>query len=121
MPRGEPPANSAAAEAEIRVAVEGLSQLSDDGQDAVNVHGGAGLGSAFREAATRQPRDIRFVLDAARFLGPDEAVIALHIEGDLFMSFEGRAYRVDGRWVLERRTVTRLLRLAGASVPPPPE
>lgn len=120
MPRGEPPANPAAAEAEIRAAVEGLSHLSDDGEDAVNVHGGAGLGAAFREAATRQPRDIRFVLDGARFLGPEEAAIAFHIEGDLFMTFEGRALHVDSRWLLERRTVTGLLRLAGATIPPPP-
>lgn len=120
MPRAEPPANPAAAEAEIRAAVEGLSHLSDDGEDAVNIHGGAGLGVAFREAATRQPRDIRFVLDAARFLAPDEAAIAFRTEGDLSMTFEGRVLRVDDRWLLERRTVTRLLRMAGAAIPPPP-
>lgn len=120
MPRGEPPADPVAAESEIRKAVEGLAEVSADGQDAVNVHGGEGLGAAVRDAAARQPLEVRFALDAVRFLRADEAAIAFRVEGPVSMNLEGRALLVDGRWLLERQTVTRLLRMAGATIPPPP-
>jgi len=125
VPRSDPPTDQRGAEEQIRQIVAGLNELSDDERDAVNVQGGVGLGVAF-VAARERFRDrlhapIRHRVAALRFLAEDEAVVLIELQGaPVPVSIEGRVVHQDGRWLVERRTATSLLRRAGVAIPPPP-
>ena len=65
-------------------------------------------------------------VDDIKFLRPDEAVVwfSVEVNGERFPMVngrEGRAVKVDGRWLIEHATIADLLGFAGVSVPPPDE
>lgn len=118
-PRGPGPDDTTAAEVAIRAAVEGIDEFSADGRDCPNVQGGVGLGLAFEQVArVLGGRRAQFSLRGLRFLTADEAAIFFEVDaGQIHLPVEGRALRIDGRWLIERRTVTQLLRQGGAEIP----
>lgn len=119
IPRGPAPADATRAEEEIRAAVEGIDEVTADGRDCPNVQGGAGLGVAFEQVGRfLGGRRAHFTFRALRYLTPDEAAISFEVDaGQIHLPVEGRAFRIDGRWLIERRTVTQLLRQGGAEIP----
>jgi hypothetical protein len=92
------PADPAAAEAAIRHAVGHLFELSTDGQDAIHVEGGAGLGLTVRHARDRFPDvEVSWETSAVRFLTPDDAAVIFQVL-PFGLQQEGRARLVGGTW-----------------------
>ena len=126
-PWGPPPADPAAAEAAVTAAFRDYTATDPSGRDLVNVHPGTDLAASQAAASVRYPGTARMVVDALRFVGPDEAAVWYTVEIDgrivspLVVRRRGRAVYVDGRWFVARQTVAELLALAGIHVPPPPD
>jgi len=127
VPMGPPPADEAAARDSIVYAYSHHDEKGDSDLDLVNVQGGAGLAGPLHEAQKRVPgttdAEVRIVVDDIRFLREDEAVVWFTLEIGEERSFvlrghEGRAVKVDDRWMIERATLGGLLALAGVEVPP---
>ncbi len=127
IPTGRLPADLAAAEAEVRDSFERIVTLSDDGEAVPAVEGGANLGPALREAGTRGPggNDVPATVqvELVKFLSADEAVVWFSLERGgqtLLPGIEGRARRIDDRWLVARATFAQLVGSIGVQCPPPP-
>jgi hypothetical protein len=128
VPTGPPPEDAAASSAEIRAIF--LRMWADEvPEDLDFVQEGRGLGRCLRESRLRFPRS---VLRTARirevlFLNGDSAVVRFTVEmpthprsrsSSTEFSFEGRAVRQDGIWLIERATLCNLVLRAGIQCPP---
>jgi hypothetical protein len=126
-PWGPPPADQAAAEGAITAAFHDYSDTDEAGHHLVNVYVGTGLGDAGAQLALRYPGKARMVVEALKFVCPDQAAVWFTVELDgrvvspLVVRRQGRAVCVDGRWFVERQTVVDLLALGGVYPPPPPD
>lgn len=130
VPWGPPPADPAAAEAEITAAFHDHRAADPAGTDLVNVQAGAGLAGPLAAASRMLPgataENSHFVVKAVRFVCPDEAVVWFDVEvggrvpTPVVAGRRGRAVRTGGRWLIERGTMAEMLALGGAHVPPPP-
>jgi hypothetical protein len=96
----------------------------------VNVQSGRDLAGPLREAQKRVPgagdNPASLMVDDIAFLRPDEAVVwfSIEVNGERFPMVngrEGRAVKVDDRWVIEHATIADLLGFAGVTVPAPNE
>jgi hypothetical protein len=126
VPTGPPPADVAAAEAEVRAVFEQMLTASEDGTAVPAVQGGENLGPALAEAAHRAPggtQPAAVLIELMKFLGADEAVAWFSLERDgahLFGPVAGRARRIGGRWLVTRETFAQLVGSVGVQCPPPP-
>ena len=126
VPWGPPPEDPEAAEAAVTAAFRDYSDTDETGHHLVNVHVGTGLGDAGAEVGRRYPGKARMVVEALKFVSPDEAAVWYTVEIDgrvispVVVRRSGRAVRVDGRWFVERQTVVDLMVLGGVHPPPPP-
>jgi len=130
VPVGDPPADEATARASIEYAYSHHDEVDESGRDLVNVQRGHRLAGALDEARKRIPvgadSTASIVVDGILFLRSDEAVVWFSVEVDghrypLASGREGRAVKMDGRWLIERATVVDLLGGAGVTVPLPEE
>jgi sarcosine oxidase gamma subunit len=129
VPWGPPPADPAAAEAEITAAFHDHGAADASGTDLVNVHAGAGLAASLAAARRRLPGatagNSHFVVRAVRFVCPDEAVVWFDVEvggrvpTPVVAGRRGRAVRAGGRCLIERGPMAEMMALGGALVPPP--
>jgi hypothetical protein len=126
VPWGPPPEDPEAAEAAVTAAFRDYSDTDESGHHLVNVHVGTGLGDAGAEVGRRYPGNARMVVEALKFVSPDEAAVWYTVEIDgrvvspVVVRRPGRAVCVGGRWFVERQTVVDLMALAGVHPPPPP-
>lgn len=123
MPIGPPPVDEDDARSAITSAFEGTTAVSSDGDHLINVQGGRGLGECVRQAQQRfAGTEARFQGDRVLFLSDREAVVwfSVALEGNpTVRNEEGRALLIDGRWLVSRATLCRLLARAGVHCPPP--
>jgi hypothetical protein len=121
-PTGPPPDDEEDALIDVGAAFEGISVLSDDGSELVNVEGGENLGPCAAEVRRRFPqqtehRDVH--VEHIKFLHQHEAVV--WFRSAFLGTREGRALNIDGRWKVSRATYCALIALAGVRCPPPPD
>jgi len=130
VPVNDPPDDEAAARESIEFAFNQLGEVDETGSVLVNVQSGRGLVGPLQEAQKRVPgagdNPASLIVDDIKFLRPDEAVVwfSVEVNGERFPMVngsEGRAVKVDGRWLIEHATIADLLGFAGVSVPPPDE
>jgi outer membrane lipoprotein-sorting protein len=128
VPVGDPPADESTARKAIEYVFSHHDEVDGSGRDLVNVQGGQRLAGPLTEARGRVPggggTNTSIVVDDILFLRSDEAVVWFSVEVDggrlpMVNGREGRAVKVDDRWLIERATIADLLRLAGVNVPPP--
>ena len=130
VPVGNPPEGEAAARVSIEYAFNHLGEMDDDGVVLVNVQSGRDLAGPLIEAQKRvpgagdNPATASLMVDAIKFLRSDEAVVwfSVEVNGERFPMVnarEGRALKVEERWLIEHATIADLLAFAGVVVPPP--
>lgn len=120
---GPPPADEAAALAQVTDAFARMDELSPDGRDLLLVERGEGLGDCLR-AAGQQVRGAKGTFDVrhVKFVSDREAVVWYQVRVDgrpVLAEMEGRAVHLDDRWLVTRATFCQLMRLAGVTCPPP--
>jgi len=127
---GEPPEDEAAARESIEYAFNHLGEVDESAENLVNVQSGRGLVGPLSEAQKRvpgagdNPATASLMVDAIKFLRSDEAVVwfSVEVNGERFPMVnarEGRALKVEERWLIEHATIADLLAFAGVVVPPP--
>ena len=130
VPVSDPPDDEAAARESIEYAFNQLGEVDEARSVLVNVQSGRGLVGPLQEAQKRVPgaadNPARLMVDDIKFLRPDEAVVwfSVEVNGQRFPMVngrEGRAVKVDGRWLIEHATIADLLGFAGVAVPSPDE
>jgi len=128
VPVGDPPSDEAAARQAIEYVFSHHDEVDGSGRDLVNVQAGHRLAGPLAEARQRIPGGPGFstsmVVDDIMFLRSDEAVVWFSIEVDgtrlsAVNGREGRAVKVEDRWVIERATIADLLALARVTLPSP--
>ena len=119
---GPPPADEVAARAAVSEAFVRMDELSADGNDAVNVERGEGLGVCLREAAARMPGlKATFKVGHVRFVSDHEAAVWYDVAhgGGTIQQLEGRSIRIGDEWYVTRATFCSLMRMAGVTCPQP--
>jgi hypothetical protein len=126
---GPPPADEAAARAEVEAVFTTMLTTYDDSGGLRLVDGGSNLGPSLREARSRAGGTsspvTTITVTGVRFVNDHEARVAydLDVNGSFTTRLHGRvgaAILVDGTWKATRETVTELLAMAGVTCPPPP-
>jgi hypothetical protein len=121
-PTGPPPDDEDDALIDVGAAFEGMSVLSDDGTELINIEGGENLGTCAAEVRRRFPQQTarsEVKIERIKFLHEREAVV--WFRSPYLGTREGRALRIDGRWKVSRATYCGLIAMAGVRCPPPPE
>jgi hypothetical protein len=127
VPLGPPPKDPEEAYRQIQHAFAHHDETAHGTDTLVNVQSGENLAPLLERARRRLPKSnpesVTTVVDDVIFLRDDEAVVwfGIEIDGERFgfvNGREGRAVRVDDRWVMERATLVDLIGFAGVPYPP---
>jgi hypothetical protein len=121
VPIGPPPRDVEGSSASIRLLFTWWG-TEDVGEDLDFVQRGEGLGRCLRESRERSPtgRTRGIVVKELLFLSPSSAVVRFTVATDAgeFGPMEGRALRVETRWLIERATFCNLVARIGVQCPP---
>jgi hypothetical protein len=121
-PAGPPPDDEDGARAAIERAFAELQRL--EGDEAVNVEGGASLGAALGELRRRFGRTAEEAVhqvERITFLDERSAAVLFSVwtgPSPLLTSARGDAVLRDGRWLVARATFCGLLQRVGVPCPP---
>lgn len=122
---GGQPADPNGARADIETVFTDYSALSEDGESAIRIENGAGLGWAVAAAranrTTYLDAEIVFTVDDIVFTDPEHAAVwfSIVVNGDRVLTrHRGDAVAVDGEWKMALSTFTQMMAMAGVALPP---